>query len=238
MRVHGAKKNPKLTNVTEPVVTVSGQKERILNVFIVDASGSMSGMKYINAINGVNELLKSINEDTDTDNNVLIVEFEGNNIKRRMNFSDPVSSTYSGMGTGGMTPLNQAIGETLEYVYKTRATSFDKANKVLVNIFTDGGENASRGKYRSSDVLGEYIQKLQNDGFTVTFIGTQEEVNYAINTLSMDFSNTYVHDNTARGVAESFGATVLSRQAYSKSVSKGEDVKASFYTKTLSGDKK
>jgi Mg-chelatase subunit ChlD len=235
MRVQGAKKNKNLTAVTEPTVTANtGQtKERILNVFIVDASGSMQGSKYINAINGVNELLKSISQDTDTDNNVLIVEFEGHNIKRRLELNEPIPTIYKGMGTDGMTPLNQAIGETLEYVYNERKKNFDVNNKVLVSIFTDGGENSSSGKYKNPEALSQYIKELENDGFTITFIGTKQEVNYAIQTLSMDSSNTEVHDNSARGIAASFEKTLRARVQYSKSVSRGEDVKADFYTKTL-----
>ena len=115
MRVQGAKKNPKLTDVTEvSAASNNPSQERILNVFIVDASGSMSGSKYNNAIRGLNDLLKSIREDKDTKNNVLIVEFEGTTIKRRLKLEDSIPSEYRGMGTGGMTPLNQAIGETLE----------------------------------------------------------------------------------------------------------------------------
>jgi len=225
MRVKGAKKNPNLTSVTEPVVTATtGQpKERILNVFIVDASG----------IGGVNELLKSISQDTDTDNNVLIVEFEGHKIERRLNLTQAVPSTYLGMGTGGMTPLNQAIGETLEYVRNERSNNFDKGNKVLVSIFTDGDENASIGKYSNAGILSSFIKELENDGFTISFIGTKNEVNYAIQTLHMKASNTLVHDNSALGVAAAFSDTVNARQLYSKSVSRGEDVKENFYTKTV-----
>lgn len=238
MRVQGAKKNPNLTNVTESTVTVNGQKERILNVFIVDASGSMRGHKYVNAIKGVNELLKSIKEDTNTDNNVLVVEFEGHTISRRLGLDGTIPDNYVGMGTGGMTPLNQAIGETLEYVYDVRENRFNKSNKVLVNIFTDGGENESRGKYSEPRFLSEYIKKLETEGFTITFIGTETEVNYAVQTLSMDLTNTRVHDNTSFGIAAAFNDTVLARSAYSKSVSRGEDVTRSFYTKTVSEENK
>jgi Mg-chelatase subunit ChlD len=234
MRVTGIKRNPKLTIVTEPTtVSTSGKKERILNVFIVDASGSMRWGKYENAIGGVNELLKSIKEDTDTDNNVLIVEFEGENIVRRLQLTDEIPENYIGMGARGDTPLNQAIGETLEFVYEERKKNFDVKNKVLVNIFTDGGENSSTGKYTNPKVLSKYIKFLEDEGFTITFVGTQQEVNYAINTLSMVESNTNIHDNTTRGIQQSFGATLRARTMYSKSVAKGEDVKTAFYTKTM-----
>ena len=237
MRVTGAKKNPNLTLTTEsPVAVVSttnGDKAKIHNVFIIDASGSMSGGKYENAISGVNELLNDITKDVDTDNNVMIVEFEGDTIKTRLDLGQEIPSNYKGMGTGGMTPLNQAIGQTLEYVEKKRKSNYNVNDKVLVSIFTDGGENSSSGKYRSSGVLSSYIKKLENEGFTVTFIGTQEEVNYAVNVLAMAATNTLVHTNTAESVKMSFDRTVMSRKAYSKSVSRGEDVKENFYTKTL-----
>ena len=202
-------------------------------MFIVDASGSMSGGKYDNAINGVNELLKSIVADTDTYNNVMIVEFEGTNIQTRLDLGDKIPSSYKGMGTGGMTPLNQAIGQTLEYVENKRKKEYSVNDKVLVSIFTDGGENSSSGKYRNSKDLSEYIKNLENEGFTITFIGTQEEVNYAIQALAMDASNTLVHTNTAASVKVSFDKTLKARMVYSKSVAKGEDVRAQFYTKTL-----
>jgi Mg-chelatase subunit ChlD len=234
MRVNGVNKNENLTNVNVTVNVSNAPKSRIHNVFIIDASGSMSGHKYVNAIAGVNELLKSIVNDTDTDNNAMIVEFEGSRIKTRLNLLESIPAKYEGMGTGGMTPLNQAIGETLETVYRTRKNNYSENDKVLVNIFTDGDENSSRGRFADSSVLGKYIKQLENEGFTITFVGTKNEVAYAINTLSMDASNTLVHDNTAADISRSFNATVMSRQMYSKSVSKGEDVKKSFYTKTLS----
>ena len=236
MRVTGVKKNPNLTTIEPEAVVVSttnSVKPKIHNVFIIDASGSMSGGKYNNAINGVNELLKSIVEDTETENNVMIVEFEDSNIKTRLNLGDKIPKIYNGMGTGGMTPLNQAIGQTLEFVEAERKTNYNVNDKVLVSIFTDGGENSSTGKYKNPKTLSEYIKYLEANGFTITFIGTREEVNYAVNTLSMDLSNTLVHSNTAESVKDSFRTTVKARKLYSKSVSLGEDVKDNFYTKTL-----
>ena len=242
MRVTGAKKNPNLTTTTEPQVavvsTTNGVKPRIHNVFIVDASGSMSGGKYENAISGVNELLQSIAADTDTENNVMIVEFEDTNIKTRLDLGEKVPAKYKGMGTGGMTPLNQAIGETLEYVEKKRKKDYDVDDKVLVSIFTDGGENSSDGKFRDPKNLSKYIKELETKGFTITFIGTQQEVNYAIQALAMDATNTLVHTNTAASVKMSFDKTVSARVMYSKSVARGEDVKAQFYTKTMEDEKK
>ena len=238
MRVQGANKNPNLTQVTEAVVdtttvTDSQSKQQIHNVFIIDASGSMGGGKYERAISGVNELLVSISQDTDTNNTVTVVEFESSSIERRLDVVTKIPNKYEGMGTGGSTPLNQALGETLEYIVGVRKRKFDKSDKILVNVLTDGEENSSHGKYANKQLLGEYIKELESKGVTVTFIGTKNEVAYAVNHLSMDISNTMVHNNTAADITRSFKATVNARQAYSKSVSRGEDVKTSFYTKTI-----
>lgn len=233
MRVQGAKKNKKLTAVA--IATTNTEKKNIHNVFIVDASGSMDqNNKYDIAISSLNELLSDIKSDPDTNNTVMIVEFEGKRIETRIPFGSSVPSEYRGMGTGGMTPLNQAIGETLESVLKLRANSDDK---VLVNIFTDGGENQSRNngsKYANNNLLSSFIKQCEIKGFTITFIGTQNEVDYAVNMLSMDMTNTMVHDNTASSVKASLDVTRSARMMYSKSVSKGENVTKSFYTKTVS----
>ncbi len=239
MRVTGAKRNQKLTVVDDTTTqNVSGEKATIHNVFIIDASGSMAGSKYVNAISGVNELLNGITKDSDNNNTVTIVEFEEKTIKVMLDTTDNIPVSYTGMGTGGMTPLNQAIGETLETMVKTRNKKYGKGDKVLVSIFTDGGENSSRGKYSKPSELSKFIKELENDGFTITFIGTKEEVHYAINTLSMDMTNTLVHTNTAASIKSSFDRTLKSRQVYAKSVARGEDVKFGFYSKTVEEDKK
>lgn len=235
MRVTGVKRNQKITAVAD-LHTI---KPRIHNVFVVDASGSMSGAKYNTAIAGLNKLLKDIQEDTDSDNTVMIVEFESHRVVNRIELTSTVPSTYSGMGCGGLTPLNQAVGETLEHVVKERKKQYDVNDKILVNVFTDGGENSSGGKWHSAEgakLLSEYIISLEAEGVTVTFMGTKEEVHYAVATLNMKASNTLIHDNTAADILRSFDRTVSARKMYSKSVAKGESVVESFYTKTVDTD--
>ena len=226
------------TSVSNTVtITPPQTKKRVHNVFIIDASGSMAyGGRYTTAISGVNELLKSISEDHFTDNTVTVVEFEGTRVQKILFMVTDLPKHYKEMGTGGQTPLNQAIGETCEAVLEKRNSSFSKEDKVLVNIFTDGEENNSRGKYADKDVLSAYLKSLELDGFTITFQGTQSEVNYAIKTLHMNASNTSVHDNSLQSIQRSFASTISSRVNYSKSVSRGEEVTANFYTKSVQSE--
>jgi Mg-chelatase subunit ChlD len=213
---------------------------KIHNVFIIDASGSMFGSKYETAITGINELLQDIKKDTDTENTVTVVEFRGNEIKRVMDVvdADKLSGKYSGIGANGSTPLNQAVGETLEYIFGVRKNYYSSEDKVLVNVFTDGGENSSSGKYANYIYLGEYIKDLEKQGFTITFMGTKDEVNYATQSLNLSLSNTLVHTNTAASIKMSYGKTVRARQAFSKSVSAGQDATMNFYSKVIDSDQK
>jgi Mg-chelatase subunit ChlD len=233
MRVTDVKRNENLTTIT--VQTTN--KPRIFNVFILDASGSMGGKypgsRYATALEGINELLVNIKRDTDSVNHTMIVEFEERNIVTTLPLTQTPPEAYAGMGTGGGTPLNEAVGETLEKIVEIRAKDFDVNDKILINVFTDGGENYSKGKYADKRFLGEYIKALEAQGVTVTFMGTQTEVNYAINHLNLKSSNTLAHDNTSRGIKMSFDRTVKARQAYSKSVAMGQDVTESFYTKSV-----
>jgi len=230
---------PNSSNGNQKVATVSinEPKKRVHNVFIVDASGSMRGGKYDNAISGLNELLKSIKSDQFTDNTVTIVEFEGTTISNRLFTETKIPDSYKEMGTGGMTPLNTAVGQTIEQLLNARKNSFNVEDKVLINVFTDGEENSSWGKYADPSTLSELIKSVESQGFTVTFQGTKNEVNYAINKLNLKSSNTNVHDNTVKGIKSSFERTANARVMYSKSVSRGEDVTAQFYSKTIEPSK-
>jgi|ERR1044072_4479138 uncharacterized protein YegL len=234
MRVTDVKRNENLTTITVQAPTT---KPKIFNVFILDASGSMGGWvhgsRYKTAISGLNELLVNIKQDQDSENYTMIVEFEARNIRTTLPLTKTPPETYAGMGCGGDTPLNQAVGETIEAIVATRLKDFSINDKILINVFTDGGENASRGKYANANFLGDYIKSLESEGVTVTFMGTQSEVNYAINRLNLKASNTLAHDNTSRGIKMSFDRTVKARAAYSKSVASGQDVTEAFYTKSI-----
>jgi Mg-chelatase subunit ChlD len=237
MKVTGVNRNEQLTTITVQQPTDT-KKPRILNIFLIDASQSMNSYgRYTNALLGVNTMLADIKKDEFTENYVQIIEFEDTNITTTLHLTKDFPASYTGKGIGGWTPLNQAVGETLEKIIVTRKNDFDVNDKILVSVLTDGEENYSSGKWSKHNgggqLLGKLIKELESQGVTVTFMGAKNEVNYAINTLNLKSSNTLVHDNTGKGILDSYERTVTARQLYSKSVSRGEDVKESFYTKTL-----
>jgi Mg-chelatase subunit ChlD len=241
MRVTGVKRNKNLTNITEK--TTDTKKQRILNIFLIDASTSMNDYgRYSNAMLGVNTMLSDIKKDEYTENYVQIIEFADHDILTKLPLTNQIPDSYKGRGASGWTPLNQAVGETLEKIIAVRKKDFDVNDKILISVLTDGEENYSQGKWSNhkggGELLGKLIKELESEGVTVTFMGAKNEVNYAIDTLNLQASNTLVHDNTGAGILASYERTTVARQLYSKSVSRGEDVKKAFYTKTLEKDNK
>ena len=114
MRVTGVKRNRKVTTTEQPTKTT---KERIINIFLIDASTSMNSQgRYTNAMLGVNTMLADIKKDEYTENYVQIIEFADHDIRTTLKLTKDVPESYKGRGAGGWTPLNQAVGETLEKI--------------------------------------------------------------------------------------------------------------------------
>lgn len=218
----------------------------IHNVHILDSSGSMSGVKYNNAIKGINaDIAQSKSVATTTlglTSTMTIVEFSNHNSARFEPFMKPIALTknLTLRNMGGKTALYETIGLTIEKLLQNK----QKEDKVLLKIFTDGEENNSLGKYASPDkgwgrnktspILSALIKKVQDeDNFTVTFVGTVHDTQTMIKNLNVDESNTLVHDNTAQGVKKSFETSAGATMLYMASASRGEDVSKNFYTKTL-----
>jgi hypothetical protein len=199
----------------------------IHNVHILDRSGSMGSSKYGKlsvAIAGINEEITELRKADDAVYYQTIVEFD-NRIKTVHN-KVPIKSLQNFSTTsGGMTALNQAIGETLEKLISNHVVG----EKTIVKVFTDGGENMSRGKYASAHVIKELIRDAMRYDITVAFVGTAREVLYATNNLGVSASNTLTHDNTIDTIRASFQTTNVSTKSYVSKAKKGEATLDGFY---------
>lgn len=219
-----------------PVGVAPAGKVTIHDVHIVDSSGSMSGGKYNSAIEGVNQDIMASKETARTTpgltSTMSIIEFSGTGSAKYHMFMKPIEEVknFSSRNIGGMTALNETVGEAIERILAHKRPE----DKVLLKIFTDGDENGSRGKYTSKKTLSDLIEKVQqDDNFTVTFVGTKNDVARVSKDLKIDLSNTLVHDNTAASVKMSFEKTVGARSMYAASAMAGEDVSKNFYSKVL-----
>lgn len=209
---------------SKPVTSSKKEKMKTIhNIMVVDASGSMGdgkNSKFQAAINGVNEAINTKQEEV---NYLYSVMLFSNRDHETWKAQQVKEGTITGGGIyRGLTALNDAIVEACSYAKK------NPHNQILLEIFTDGHENNS---VYSKQQAAKAIEELKELGATVTFIGTEHDVQNAISMYNIDASNTYVHENTVETVTESYTVTRGARAEYSKRVAAGEDVKADFYSK-------
>lgn len=214
------KVEPEPENEPQPV-----EKPTIHVVDILDCSSSMDdGNKIGNARNAINKGVENLKSDTDVNYTYTICEFAYTaDIKFPQFMREPSIVPPSIARADGMTALFDAIGSTLDKMKE----SVKSDSKVLVNIYTDGGENVS--KNYTQEQINRLISELQEQNFTITFIGTDRDVKKVVQELNVQVSNTMSYDGTAKGLANSMNVTLDARGEFKSKVLRGEDVKMGFY---------
>lgn len=199
------------------------------NVHILDRSGSMgrrssAHSKLTNALIGINDEISELKQDNSVDYLQSFVLFDDriivDSFRQPVKDMNPVNASH-----GGMTALYQAIGETLEMIIANK----DDDEKTIVKVFTDGNENASRGKFSNSAELSAFIKTAEDHDVTVSFVGTVADTERVIRMLGIDESNTLVHNNTAEDVKRVFKTTASATKTYVARSLAGEDTLTGFY---------
>lgn len=203
-------------------------------VLIEDASGSMNGEKYKRATEGIQNEISVLrdNHSGDIQYTLTIVEFSGGgwpgdvlgngfteDSKHFHCLMKPVrdcQNIFHPKGVYGRTPLYKTVGEVLEEV----VTKKQRNDKVLVKIYSDGIDNASKGsKYANPAQLKALINDLQdNHNFTIVWIGTEMEISEIRRSVGVEEGNTLIHNNTGRGIELAYEKTTRATLSYSKVV--------------------
>ena len=152
--------------------------ERVLNLIILDESGSMSGLEKV-SVDGVNETIQTIKssyeqfpEQKQLMTFVTFSDKYGKPYRKRFELADiSTVDTYllSDYQPGGTTPLYDTMGDTLTELEKV-ATENDI---VLVTIITDGYENSSR-EY-DAEKIRELVKRLDEKDWVFTYIGANQD---------------------------------------------------------------
>lgn len=196
-------------------------KHQVHNLIILDESGSMEEIKT-SIINGFNELLGSIKEiETkfpDQEHFISMISFNSNKIKP-LHFVEPCAKinilNTENYNPDALTPLHDAIGYSIN---KLSEYLKDKANySVLVTILTDGEENASIAFDAMS--IKKLIEKYKNNNWTLTYIGTNHDIQKAANDL--DIFNILTFSDDSEGIVKMFEIEKISRVKHSLRISKG-----------------
>lgn len=214
-----------LSNSVQTVIPDNLKEKPIIHIVdIIDCSGSMYGNKIKSAVEGINRGINSLRKNEIVDYTYTLCDFSDSGDVNFKYTQSPLSVVGSiNFIDRGMTALYDAIGVTLNKIKLLKKPN----EKVLVNIYTDGEENDS--KIYTSISVNNLITMLKSDGFTITFIGIEKDVNNIIKRLGIHDSNTLAYDGSAKGLEMSMEKTFAARETYSRSVVDGEDVSTGFY---------
>ncbi|MBN2879522.1 MAG: VWA domain-containing protein [Clostridia bacterium] len=175
-------------------------------VFILDRSGSMSGLESdtVGGFNSMIEKQKKLPDEAIVTTVLFDNEYEL--LHDRIPLKDVCAVTEKEYFVRGTTALLDALGATIKKIAKVqKALGSNKAEKVLFVIVTDGLENASR-EYSAEKIKKMVKDAEKNDGWEFIFLGANID---AVSTaqkygISPDKSVDYRADS--EGVRMSYGA--------------------------------
>ena len=192
---------------------------------VLDDSGSMLGNKYESAREGITEGFRVLGMEEGVDYVYSLIIFASSLKLPYLRIGvTPDRIIEVGGAPGILTALSDAIGRAFEV---SKAMSQDKT---LINIYTDGGENAS--KHYSTHKIASMIKEYEED-IVCTFIGTPQDTKIAKRIYSLDDSNTFSYDNTGEGLKVAMEVTYQSRSTFANKVIRGEDVSKGFYKQII-----
>jgi len=176
-------------------------------VFILDKSGSMSGLES-DTIGGFNSMLKKQQKE-EGEATVTTVLFDNNyqvlHDRININAVNPISEKeYFVEGT---TALLDAIGKTINKVVNVQRNSTDdyRADKVLFVIITDGMENASK-EYSYNKISKMIETEKMKYGWEFIFLGANIDAEKAAADIGIDADKAVNYHSDSIGTQISYAA--------------------------------
>ncbi|WP_300435990.1 VWA domain-containing protein [Christiangramia sp.] len=208
-------------------------RHQVHNLIILDESGSMFSIKD-QIIRGFNEIVQTIkgveNKYSEQEHFISFLTFNGLGITEHLfnqavrNLKQIDNECYR---PGASTPLYDAIGYGVSKLEKIIGNKRD--SNVLVTVFTDGEENASR-EY-SREVIKNKIEQLKHRGWTFTYTGTDHDVYSAASALSI--KNVVKFERNEADMEKMFLDEREARMNYSAYIRSGKDIGDKFYKRDL-----
>jgi len=195
-------------------------KPTIHVIDVIDCSTSMSEGKHKEALIGINEGIESLKQDTNANFTYTICDFGQKDDIQISSLKAELPKEKVDFKVRGCTALYHALCQVFDKFSGTE-------EKVLMNIYTDGEDNDSTGSERAQ--AAKLIKQLNEQNFTITFIGTKQDTAAVQRILNIDASNTLSYDGSAEGLKKSIQLNNVSRSTYSAKVAAGEDVRTGFY---------
>lgn len=198
--------------------------------FAIDVSGSMRPIMK-NAIDAFNDNLKAIREmvkETGQDATVTLITFDDKIETKFFNRSiDAVTELGpDDLSARGQTALFDATETAIQQLQALQVGSNEDVS-YLLNVITDGEENASR---TSSNKLNDLMRKVQaTDIWTLTFL-VPRGGRYTLSRFGVPDGNIMEWQATAAGVKASANATQAGIKQFFTARASGQRSVKSFYT--------
>ena len=188
--------------------------KRIINLIILDASGSMESI-YNQALSGTNETIQTIRmgqkDHPELQQCLTLASFNSGKDYLKVKYSvapiDEVKEiTKEDYVACGCTALYDAMGEMISEL-KRKLTPEDR---VLVTVITDGYENSST--HWSGPQIKSLVEELRHEGWTFTYIGANQDVEAVAG--SMGIRNTLTIEETEEGAKRMIAMDRSSRSRF------------------------
>lgn len=184
----------------------SGPAQRIY--MILDKSGSMNEMRD-GVISGFAEYIAEAKASIpDALFSLTLFSDEPGEIQDAMPVKDVVPLTEATYVPGGWTALYDAIGKVMAHAEEEA----DKADRVIIVVFTDGNENWSK-KFLRKEILDKVFKK-RADGWAFVFFGANIDSYSESGRVGIDRSNTANYDPTDVGIKTAMKAAFRSSHQY------------------------
>ena len=208
-------------------------KHQVHNLIILDESGSMFSIKD-QIIRGFNEIVQTIKgvekKYPEQEHFISFLTFNGLGITEHL-FNEAVKNLEQidedSFRPGASTPLYDAIGYGVSKLEKIIGNKTDAS--VLVTVFTDGEENASKEYTR--ETIKRKIEELKHRRWTFTYTGTDHDVYSAAGALSI--KNVIKFKRNEADMEKMFKDESEARLNYSAYIRSGKDIGEKFYQKDL-----
>ncbi len=189
-------------------------------VFILDRSGSMSGLES-DTIGGFNSMIEKQRAEEGT---VFVSTILFNNrsqvLHDRIRLEDVKPLTPDDYFVGGTTALLDAVGDAIKHIRNVHkyAREEDRPQKTLFVITTDGMENASR-KFSYGKVK-QLIERQKELGWDFVFLGANIDAAEVADSIGIERRRAVNYHSDSRGTAKLYNSVSKLVMASRKSAPK------------------
>lgn len=195
-------------------------KQKIFNLIVLDASGSMYSIRN-EAIAGVVETIQTIRtaqkDNANQEHLFSLVVFNGRSIATvydRMPIDKVPDLDANDYQPTDNTPLYDAMGNAITNLQRY----INDDDNVLVTVITDGYENSSV-EWNHQRVF-QLVEDLKNKNWLFTYIGANQDALKVAKGMGIDHSMNYMSD--AEGTKAMFRKERFSRKAFYGKLSAGK----------------